>query len=126
MHSRRRPGLPEFIEGREDMKNLKLVFDNTDGERKDITLPMEKWIADWWYECNIVPQNDTAVLNAELDGESILDDIKAGTEGDIPFEEVAWHFKWDSLHDDFIGAVKGNEPYEDNSADFEKWLNTVD
>ena len=29
------------------MKNLRLVFDNINGERKDITLPMEKWISDW-------------------------------------------------------------------------------
>ena len=104
------------------MKNLRLVFDSPDGERKDITLPMEEWIADWWYGCNVVPQNDTAILAAELDGKSILNDINAACEGDIPFEEVAWHFNWDGLHADFIGEIKENDSYVDTSTDFERWL----
>lgn len=37
------------------MKNLRLVYNNQIGERKDITLPMEKWISDWWFGCEIVP-----------------------------------------------------------------------
>ena len=37
------------------MKNLRLVFRNTDGQKRDITFPMEKWIRDWWYECDFVP-----------------------------------------------------------------------
>ena len=59
------------------MKNLRLVFDNINGERKDITLPMEKWISDWWYECKIVPSNDTTILIAELDGKPILEEVNA-------------------------------------------------
>ena len=39
------------------MKNLRLVFKNTDGQKRDITFPMEKWIRDWWYECDFVPEN---------------------------------------------------------------------
>lgn len=104
------------------MKSLRLVFDSPDGERKDIELSMEKWIADWWYECNVVPQNNTAILAAELDGKSILNDINAACGGDILFEEVAWHFNWDGLHDDFIGAIKENDSYADTSTDFERWL----
>jgi hypothetical protein len=50
--------------------------------RKDISLPMEKWISDWLFECNIVPSNDAVVLVAELDGKSVLDNIKAEN-GDI-------------------------------------------
>lgn len=104
------------------MKNLRLVFNNIDGRRVDITLPMEKWISDWWFECNIVPENNTIILVAELDGKSILDGIQAIDEGYVQFEEVAWYFNWDGLYDDFVGVTKGNKSFGNNSADFEKWL----
>lgn len=106
------------------MRNLRLVYDNMNGERKDITLPMEKWIADWWYECNIVPQNDLIVLYAEVDGEPILND-PTGIDGacNIAFREIAWYLEWDDLHAKYIGVTKENKFFGDNSADFEKWLN---
>lgn len=104
------------------MKNLRLVFDNEDGRKEDIVLPMEKWISDWWYECNVVPSNDTNILIAELDGKSILSDIKAVNERCVIFEEIAWHFNWDGLHDDFIGTLKKNLLFKNDSVSFEKWL----
>lgn len=104
------------------MKNLRLVFDNMDGRRVDITLPMEKWISDWWFECNIVPENNTVILIAELDGKSVLDDVKAVDERYVQFEEVAWYFNWNDLYNDFVCAIKENKSFGNNSTDFEKWL----
>lgn len=104
------------------MKNLRLVFSNVDGQKVDIICPMEEWIADWWFECNIVPSNDTAIIVAELDGKSILNDINAVDERYKNFEEIAWHFNWDGLYDDFIGAIKENSSIGNNSKDFIKWI----
>ena len=103
------------------MEKLRLVFENEKGEREDITLPMEAWIADWWYECDIVPSNDTAILIAELGGKPILNEID-GVDGCVCFEEVAWHYNWDGLHDDFIGEINRNSSLKNNSTDFSKWL----
>ena len=105
------------------MKSLRLVFDNANGERKDIALPMEKWISDWWYECKIVPPNDTTILIAELDGKSVLEEINAVDERYKTFEEIAWYFNWDGLYHDFTGIVKGNLIVKDSQKDFEEWLN---
>lgn len=104
------------------MKNLRLVYDNTEGKRKDITLPMEKWIADWWFDCNIAPSNNTTILQAELDGLSILDEIHSTDERYKTFEEIAWHFNWDGLNDDFVGTVESNPSMENNQETFERWL----
>lgn len=98
------------------MVNLRLVFDNENGERKDITLPMEKWIVDWWYDCNIVPSNDTVILFAELD-ENTIPIIRH-----VQFDNIAFFFNWDILHNDFICEVKKNPNIRNNSSDFEKWL----
>lgn len=104
------------------MKSLKLVYDNTDGERKDITLPMEKWISDWWFDCDIVPSNNTTILAAELDGEPILDAIPSTDERYKTFEEIAWYFNWDGLNDDFCGAVEENPSMKNDKETFEAWL----
>lgn len=104
------------------MKNLRLVYDNADGERKDIAMPMEKWIADWWFDCDIVPTNNTTILKAELDGESILDAIPSTDERYKTFEEFAWHFNWDGLNDDFAGDVEANPSMKNNQETFENWL----
>lgn len=104
------------------MKNLRLVFNDINGKQKNISLSMEKWIIDWWFESDIVPPNDTAILAAELDGESILSDITAVDGRNVQFEEIAWHFNWDGLYNDFIGFVNESKSLEDNSAEFEKWL----
>lgn len=98
------------------MVNLRLVFDNENGERKDITLPMERWIVDWWYDCNIVPSNDTEILVAELDGNAIPI-IRY-----VQFDNIAFFFNWDILHNDFIKEVNKNSNIRNNSTDFEKWL----
>lgn len=104
------------------MKKLRLVFNNMNDERKDITLSMEKWISDWWFECNFVPENDATILVAELDGMDILSDIKAVDQRYIQFEEIARHFNWDGLYDDFVGIINTEASFENNGADFEKWL----
>lgn len=104
------------------MKKLRLVFDSNNGERKDITLPMEEWISDWWYECDFVPSNDTVILGAELDGKCVLDNIKAVDERYPTFEEIAWHFNWDGLHDDFHGEILNDSSIKNSSDAFKKWL----
>lgn len=76
------------------MKNLRLVFEDDNMGRKDISLPMEKWISDWLFECNIVPSNDAVVLVAELDGKPILNDINTVNGGHVQFIGVAKHFRW--------------------------------
>jgi hypothetical protein len=104
------------------MKNLRLVFNDINGKRKNISLPMEKWIVDWWFELDIVPPNDTVILVSELDGKSILGDITALDKNNVQFEEIALHFNWDGLYDDFIDFINESESLADNSAEFEKWL----
>lgn len=100
------------------MKKLRLVFNNADGKNCDITLPMEKWIRDWWYECNFVPENGEVPSIAELDGEDILKDFPdyANT-----FEDIAYEYMWDGFHDDFYGDVKAGK-VEDTGEAFERWL----
>lgn len=105
------------------MKELRLVFEKEDGKHADITLPMEKWISDWWFACEFVPRNDATILVAELDGKSVLNDILEKGQTDVEFEEVAYHFNWDGLYDDFYGTIKG--PDFDNLHNgnvFEEWL----
>lgn len=100
------------------MKNLRLIFNNAEGEQRDITLPMEKWIRDWWYECDFVPENGEIPSVVELDGKDILKDFPDYTNS---FEDIAYKYMWDGFHDDFYGDVKlGN--VEDNGDSFEKWL----
>lgn len=100
------------------MKKLRLVFNNVDGEKRDITLPMEKWIRDWWYECNFVPENGETPSIAELDGKDILKDFPdyANT-----FEDIAYKYMWDGFQDDFYGDVKAGK-VEDTGEAFERWL----
>lgn len=97
------------------MKKLRLVFNNMNNERKDITLPMKKWIVDWWFNCDIVPSNDTIIIVAELDGKSILNNTKT-------FEEIAYYFNWGEFFDNFIKDIKAGLPIENNSIDFNMWL----
>jgi hypothetical protein len=96
------------------MKKLRLVFENINEERIDITLPMEKWIADWWFECDYVPSNDTVIIRAELNGRSVFYNRF--------FEEVTFYFNWNGLYKDFINAINNGSSFQNNSADFEKWL----
>ena len=109
-------------EGDVIMKDLRLVFENDNGEKEDIALPVERWIADWWFECNIVPSNDTVILVAELDGKSILSNIKTTDGRYIQFEEIAQYFYWDWLYYGFISVVNSGVSFKNNSTDFEKWL----
>lgn len=99
------------------MKDLRLVFKDEDGVKKDITLPMEKWISDWWFECNVVPPNYTVVLEVEFDGESIIEDmldyVGTARKEDITFEEIAWYFDWQDLYDNYVGNVTDMESFEE-------------
>ena len=100
------------------MKNLRLVFNNAEGEQRDITLPMEKWIRDWWYECTLVPENGEIPSVAELDGRDILKDFPDYANS---FEDIAYKYMWDGIHVDFYGDVKTGK-VEDNGDAFEQWL----
>lgn len=44
------------------MDNLKLIYRRDDKVIAFMVLPMEEWLADWWYECDFVPSNDTVIL----------------------------------------------------------------
>lgn len=96
------------------MGNLRIATVNCDGELIDITDTMENWIADWWFDCFFVPENDAKLLVAELDGESIL------REGDT-FSDLAVRLNWDGLYDDFEGADKLCDA-ELNMESFKIWL----
>lgn len=100
------------------MKNLRLVFNNTDGQKKDITLPMEKWIRDWWYECDFVPENGKVPEIAELDGKDILKDFPDHANS---FEDIAYKYMWDGFHDDFYDDVAAGKVKDTGDA-FEQWL----
>ena len=100
------------------MKNLRLVFKNTDGQKQDITMPMEKWIRDWCYECDFVPENGEVPEIAELDGKDIL---KNFPDNYNTFEDIAYRFRWDGVYDDFCGDVKAGK-VEDSADAFEQWL----
>lgn len=96
------------------MDNLKLIYRRDDKVIAFMVLPMEEWMADWWYECDFVPSNDTIILRVFLNDEEITELRGAA------FEEVAWYFNWDGMHDDFYGEVlKGRE---DSSESFRLWL----
>lgn len=96
------------------MDNLKLIYRRDDKVIAFMVLPMEEWLADWWYECDFVPSNDTVILRVFLNDEEITELRGAA------FEEVAWYFNWDGMHDDFYGEVlKGRE---DSSKSFKLWL----
>lgn len=96
------------------MGNLRISTVNCDGELIDITDTMENWIADWWFDCFFVPENDAKLLVAELDGESIL------REGDT-FSDLAVRLNWDGLYDDFEGAAKLCDA-ELTAENFTDWL----
>lgn len=96
---------------------LRLVFNNVDGICKDITMPIEKWIRDWWYECNFVPENGEIPTVAELNGEDIL---KYFPDYANTFEDIAYAYGWDEFHDDYFEDTKYRK--EDNGDLFEKWL----
>ena len=100
------------------MKNLRLVFNNANGQKRDIILPMEKWIRDWWYECDFVPENGEIPSVAELDGKDILKDFPDYANS---FEDIAYKYMWDGFHDDFYGDVAAGK-VEDNGDAFEQWL----
>lgn len=100
------------------MKNLRLVFNNANGQKRDITLPMEKWIRDWWYECDFVPENGEIPSIVELDGKDILKDFPDHANS---FEDIAYKYMWDGFHDDFYGDVAAGK-VEDNGDAFEQWL----
>lgn len=100
------------------MKNLRLVFNNTSGQKRDITLPMERWIRDWWYECAFVPENGEVPEIAELDNKDILKNFPDYANS---FEDIAYKYMWDELHNDFYGDVKAGKA-EDNGDSFELWL----
>lgn len=103
------------------MKNLRLAWKNEQGDLADITLPMETWITDWWFACNIVPSNDAIIHIAELDGKSVLPDIKSIDARYVKFEEIARHFGWNELYCDFVSEVAHG--HAENSSDpFEAWL----
>lgn len=100
------------------MKNLRLVFRNTDGQKRDITFPMEKWIRDWWYECDFVPENSEVPEIAELDGKDILKNFPDYANS---FEDIAYTFRWDEIHNDFYGDV--NTGVVENTAEvYEQWI----
>lgn len=103
------------------MKELRLVFNNIDGKKCDITLPMEKWIRDWCYECNYVPDNYVVPEIAELDGKDIL---KCFPDNYNTFEDIAYTFRWDEIHNDFYGDV--NTDVVENTAEaaeaYEQWI----
>lgn len=101
------------------MKDLRLVFNNVDGEECDITLPMEKWIADWWFDCNYVPENDAEIYIAELDGENIFTNTSI-THREFR-EDIAYRYKWDELYDDYMGDVEIGKVKDRRDA-FEFWL----
>lgn len=96
------------------MGNLRIATVNCDGELIDITDTMENWIADWWFDCFFVPENDAKLLVAELDGESIL------REGDTS-SDLAVRLNWDGLYDDFEGSVNLCDA-ELNMESFKIWL----
>lgn len=100
------------------MKNLRLVFHNAEGQKRDITFPMEKWIRDWWYECDFVPKNGEIPKIAELDGKDIMKNFPDYANS---FEDIAYKYMWDGFHDDFYGDVKDGK-VEDNGDSFEQWL----
>lgn len=100
------------------MKDLRLVFNNADGQKRDITLPMEKWIRDWWYECDSVPENGATPEIAELDGEDILKDFPDNYN---TFEDIAYRFRWDDVYDDFCGDVEMGV-VESTGEAFEQWI----
>lgn len=100
------------------MKELRLVFNNIDGKKCDITLPMEKWIRDWCYECNYVPDNDVVPEIAELDGKDIL---KYFPDNYNTFEDIAYTFRWNEIHNNFYGDV--NTGVVENTAEvYERWI----
>ena len=100
------------------MKKLRLVFKNTDGQKQDITMPMEKWIRDWWCECDFVPENGEVPEIAELDGKDIL---KNFPDNYNTFEDIVCRFRWDGVYDDFCGDVKAGV-VESTADAFEQWL----
>ena len=98
------------------MENLRLVYENENRKKVDITLPMKKWISDWWFDRDIVPSDDTVVLEAELDGKSIIKNVLAyiGTtkKGNFTFWEVAWYFEWNDLYDNYVADIASKESFE--------------
>ena len=87
---------------------------------------MEKWIRDWWYECAFdtrsrvafVPENGEVPEIAELDNKDILKNFPDYANS---FEDIAYKYMWDELHNDFYGDVKAGKA-EDNGDSFELWL----
>lgn len=102
------------------MKNLKITYTDRQGQRHTATHPMEEWIADWCYECNIVPYNEDLVYEAELDGESILKENSP-----VPFENIAQSLLWENLCESYQNEVIGPQHFKEanTSQDFKKWLN---
>lgn len=82
------------------MCNLRLVFENVNGDICDQTLPVHDWIVDWHYSCNYVPSNDTELLIIELDGKRINK-----TYGDRTFIEFAKEMDWDKLKGLFLNTL---------------------
>lgn len=101
------------------MQNLKLIFENIEGKKEIISLPMEKWIADWWFECDIVPENDAIILEAELDGVSIFDKLRT-VDGNKIFLSVAEYFNWNNLYNRFIYSITNSNMKNSNA--FRNWL----
>lgn len=104
------------LEGDMSMNNLRLAFD-AEGEKKDITLPMEEWISDWIFDHNIIPGNDTKILLAEI--QIVTRTLEKDFEN---FEAVARHFCWKEIYDDFINTIEKGNFYEKNSFGFKEWV----
>lgn len=80
---------------------------------------MEKWIADWWFDCEYVPENDAEIFVVELDGENIFTNTSI-THREFR-EDIAYRYKWDELYDDYMGDVEAGKAKDRRDA-FEFWL----
>lgn len=88
------------------MKTLHIAFNNNDGIRHDIFLPLEAWIRDYYFKCDYTSEDDRPLLIAEY--------------GDTPLpchtiSDIANAFDW-------WGIYRAYPAKSSSSSSFEKWL----
>lgn len=98
------------------MKDLRLVFKQTNGEEEDNCLSMERWIIDWCYDQVYIPQDESIILEeVEVANESIMQFLPEECTFGQLVDFLDWEEKkttWNYYCED-SGTINTKENFED-------------
>ena len=96
--------------------NLRLVFVNEKGEKTEYSTYMKEWFLDWRYEkCYIPEKESTEILEADIDGKTILPMLPEHP----TFEDLVEYLKWEENLEswrtfcEISGTINNRQNFED-------------